>query len=335
MQIIVTGATGFIGSYLCHYLKARGHSVIPFSRSLTEAFVKELQPDRYIECDVTSEKLRHLRVSADMIIHLASANEVISRSFRSGIEISVVGTKQLLDFAVRSGIGRFMFFSTLQVYGTEPEGMIAETTPVRPQNDYALNHLFAEQYVAMYAQKGLLRGAIIRPSNVYGRFHSPTVNRWTMVPACFCKEALDSGTITIRSSGKQFRSFVSLENVARACEAIISRFPDGNEIYLVGSNQTFSILDIARKVQRIYWELFSEETELIVAGDEPQRPNRFSVSTSKLTHLGYRPDESCTLEETIRWLFRYLLLLSYKGVCGRDGGSQPHEKKEFPDKAWT
>ncbi|WP_167670135.1 NAD-dependent epimerase/dehydratase family protein [Paenibacillus tianmuensis] len=306
MRIIVTGATGFIGSYLCHYLKARGHSVIPFSRTLSEAFVKELQPDRYIECDVTSEKLSHLRASADMIIHLASANEVISRSFRSGIEISVVGTKQLLDFAVSSGIGWFMFFSTLQVYGTEPEGIIAETTPIRPQNDYALNHLFAEQYVAMYAQKGLLRGAVIRPGNVHGRFLSPTVNRWTMVPACFCKEALDSGMITIRSSGKQFRNFVSLENVARACEAIIGRFPDENEIYNVGSNQTFSILDIARKVQRIYRELFSEETELIVAGDEPHKPNLFSVSTSKLMHLGYRPDESCTLEETIRWLFEYL-----------------------------
>lgn len=306
MQIIVTGATGFIGSYLCHYLKARGHRVIPFSRALAESFVKELQPDDYIECDVTSEKLRHLRASADIIIHLASANEVVSRNVRSGIEISVLGTKQLLDFAVRSGIGRFMYFSTLQVYGTEPEGMIAETTPVRPQNDYALNHLFAEQYVAMYARRGLLRGAIIRPSNVYGCFLSPTVNRWTMVPACFCKEALESGTITVRSSGKQLRTFVSLENISRVCQTIISRFPGEYDIYNVGSKQMFSILDIARKVQRINRELFSEDAELIIAGDEPQKPNLFSVSTSKLEYLGYRPDESCTLEETIRWLLEYL-----------------------------
>ncbi|WP_248927693.1 NAD-dependent epimerase/dehydratase family protein [Paenibacillus hamazuiensis] len=306
MRFIVTGATGYIGSYLCRFLKARGHEVIVFSRALPEAFVKSLQPEGFIECDVTSEKLTQLKASADMIIHLASANEVVSRNVRAGIEISAFGTKQLLDFAVRNGIARFMFFSTLQVYGLEPVGTVSETTPVRPENDYALNHLFAEQYVAMYARKGLLQGAVIRPANVYGRFFSPTVSRWTMVPACFCKEALESRTITIRSSGKQHRSFISMENIARSCEAIIGRFPDEYGIYNAGSEHTLSILDVAHKVQRIYHELYTGDAELIVAGDAPQKPNRFSVSTAKLAACGYVPDESFTLEDAIRWLFEYL-----------------------------
>lgn len=307
MKCIITGASGFIGSYLCNFLKKKGHSVIPLSRTLPAAFLNQLRPEYYLEGDVSSEQFPLQKASADLIIHLASANEVVSRDVKKGIDNSVLGTKHVLDFAVNNRIPNVMFFSTFQVYGTNPTGHINELTAVMPDNDYALNHLFAEQYVEMYARKGLIRAAIIRPVNVYGRFDASTVNRWTMVPACFCKEAVHGKTITIRSSGKQTRSFISLENVARAVEAVWHQFPEHCDVVIAGSKHTNSILQVAMLVKQVHQELTGEEAELVVDGDEPERPNVFDVSIDKLLAYGYKPNERPSMKQEIRHIMLDLL----------------------------
>lgn len=307
MRYIVTGAAGFIGSYLCRYLKNKGHSVLPMARTLPQSFLEDLQPEEHWLVDVTSASLPQLRASADVIVHLASANEVVSRDVKKGLDISVIGTKNILDLAVNNGIPKVMLFSTLQVYGTEPVGELDEESLPAPVNDYALNHLFAEHYVEMYARKGRVRGAVIRPANVFGRFGSEAVNRWTMVPACFCQEAVQSGTITIRSSGKQTRDFISLENVSRAVEAVSDRFPERFDVMNVASGKTRTIEEVGLLVQEAYRELTGRETVVRKTGAEPQAPNRFHVSTDKLKAVyGYLPDTGITLEGEIRQLLAAL-----------------------------
>ncbi|WP_165279854.1 NAD-dependent epimerase/dehydratase family protein [Paenibacillus protaetiae] len=308
MKCIVTGAAGFIGSYLCFYLKSKGHNVVPLGRKLPQSFLNALQPEEWLEADVTSEQTPQLNAKADLIIHLASANEVVSRNVQAGLAVSVLGTKNMLDMAVHNGIPHFLFFSTLQVYGTEPVGRLIESGPVAPVNDYALNHLFAEHYVEMYTRKGLLRGAVIRPANVFGKFSAETVNRWTMVPACFCLEAVEQQTITIRSSGKQTRNFVSLENVSRAAEAVAVHFPDTYTVVHAASGRTVSIEEVALMTSHIYKELTGIEAVVCKTNAEPQASNVFSVSLEKLASFpGYAPDEKMTLETEIRGLLMSLL----------------------------
>lgn len=306
MKCIVTGATGFIGSYLCQYLYRKGHIVIPLSRAIPQAWISQFGPVESIACDILSPALAELRVSADVVIHLASSNDIISRDTRSGVELSVLGTKNVLDFAVNNQIGKFVFFSTFQVYGSEVEGMIDEAAPLRPENDYALNHIFAEQYVEMYARKGKISAAIVRPTNVYGRMASTTVDRWTLVPACFCKEAYFNQTITLLSSGKQMRNFISLENVARAAECLLNGFPARLDVINFGSAINVSVIDAAKMVRSVYNRLYSKEVEIIVQSALPKQSNAFSVSMKKLNSYGFMPDEHSTLETEINEVFKYL-----------------------------
>ena len=105
-----------------------------------------------------------------------------------------------------------VFFSTFQVYGTDLEGEIDENTPARCQNDYGLNHVFGEQYAEMYAREKGITGIVVRTSNVYGRFSTPFVDRWTLVPGCFCKEIKETGKIILKSSGKQTRNICTRRN---------------------------------------------------------------------------------------------------------------------------
>ncbi|MFM6925821.1 MAG: NAD-dependent epimerase/dehydratase family protein, partial [Ferruginibacter sp.] len=238
MKILITGANGFIGSYLAAYFLQKGETVIASSRRFDDSTKALLSKAVFIDLDVLDkEALATSDVEADVIIHTATANDIISKDTSKGIELSATGTKNILDFAIKNKIGKVMVFSTLQVYGTELKGAIDEKSPLHYQNDYGLNHLFAEMYAELYARQGKLKTVSVRPSNVYGRILTNAFNRWSLVPGCFCKEAVEKGTITIMSSGLQMRNFVNLQNLSRAVDCILQHFPDSYECYNLASSQ--------------------------------------------------------------------------------------------------
>ncbi len=307
MKILVTGANGFIGSYLCNFLSKKNYSVIATSRQF-HLTTKELLKDcELVELDVLNKSfLDNYAVEADLIIHTATANDIISRDSLQGIELSAIGTKNILDFAIKNAIKKVIVFSTLQVYGTELNGEINETTPLHFQNDYGLNHLFAEMYTEQYTRQNKISGVVVRPSNVYGRILTDSFNRWTLVPGCFCKEALDAGTITIKSSGLQIRNFVNLENLSRVVECIIKNYPLSFESYNLASLQTNSMLEVAVIVKKILKQKFDKDIEIKVLGTEPKESNVFNINLSKLQEIGFAEDDNYTLETEIEQIVNYL-----------------------------
>ncbi|HEV7781806.1 MAG TPA: NAD(P)-dependent oxidoreductase [Chitinophagaceae bacterium] len=307
MKVLLTGANGFIGSYLAAFLLKKGHSVVATARDFHPATREWLAGAELMQLDVLDKAdLDQFQVSADVLIHTATANDIISKDTAKGIELSAVGTRNILDLAIRNKIPRCMVFSTLQVYGTELMGTVDENTPANVQNDYGLNHLFAEMYAEMYSRQGKLQCVSVRPSNVYGRIRTGSFNRWSLVPGCFCKEALDSGTITIKSSGKQMRNFVNLENLSRAVDSILQHFPGSYECYNLASSRGYTMVEIAEKVKAVYEKIYPGKVELNITGTEPAMTNHFSINLAKLEKTGFTEDEHFTLESEITELFNYL-----------------------------
>ena len=307
MKVIITGANGFIGSYLANYLLKKKHTVIATSRQFHPGTLSLLQSATIKELDVlNTDQLKSISVEADILIHTATANDILSKDTIKGIELSALGTKNILDFAVQNNIPRCMVFSTLQVYGMELTGTITETSPLLYQNDYAMNHLFGEMYAELYSRQGKIKNVSVRPGNVYGRIVSDAFNRWSLVPGCFCKEAFESGTITIKSSGRQMRNFINLENLSRAVECISEHFPHNYECINLASSQTFSMLAVAEKVKSIYEKMVGKEIQLFVTGSEPVHANIFEVRLNKLVEKGFTENNDFTLESEIEQLFYYL-----------------------------
>ncbi|MCO5235539.1 MAG: NAD(P)-dependent oxidoreductase [Chitinophagaceae bacterium] len=307
MKILITGANGFIGSYLSKYCLQKGDMVIASSRTFHESTKVLLRGASLIQLDVLNKtELEQIHVEADVIIHTATANDVVSKDTLNGITLSALGTRNILDFAVRNKIPRCVVFSTLQVYGTELNGKITEESPLHYQNDYGLNHVFSEMYAELYARQGKLHTVAVRPSNVYGRILTGSFNRWNLVPGCFCKEALENGMITIKSSGKQMRNFVNLQNLSRAMDCILRNFPEHFECYNLASSQTLSMKAVAETVKQVYQKLYDSTIQIAINGSEPQTSNYFEVSLEKLEKSGFTEDKSFTLESEIEQIFNYL-----------------------------
>jgi nucleoside-diphosphate-sugar epimerase len=307
MRILVTGASGFIGSYTCRNLLAKGHEVIGAMRTLNEETISLLNGASFIQLDVLNTAHLQQEVAADAIVHTATSNDILSRDTIKGIELSGIGTRNMLDFAVKNGIGKFICFSTFQVYGTELSGQIDENSPADFVNDYGLNHLLAEHYVQMYARNRKITGMVVRPSNVYGEILSGYINRWTLVPACFCLEAFEKQTITILSSGKQNRNFVSLDSVSNAVGCILENYPGNYEIFNVAGNETYDMVTVAGKVKKIYEARFGKTAEVIIKGTMPVEGNVFTVSSGKLGSTGYRQNAGINLETEIEKVFTLLI----------------------------
>jgi UDP-glucose 4-epimerase len=291
-KILVTGASGYIGSYLCQYLAEQGHAVTASARKLTASLELALPRCSLLELDVLAVS-EGLRGDWDCIIHTATANDIVSRQFTAGVDLSVKGTQQVLELAHRSSVAHVIFFSTLQVYGIELEGQIAEDRLPTPENAYGLNHLLGEETCRLAARQRGLVTSLLRPANVYGCPASATVDRWTLVPMCFVREALTEGTITLRSSGLQRRDFVSLRLLSQACATLVSQQPQHTQAYNVGTGHTLSMLEVASLVQEVTHQQTGVKPELRVMSPEPRTANSFSLASSIVS----RPTPTACLSE--------------------------------------
>lgn len=284
-KIYVTGISGFIGSRVAMRCAESGYHVVGISHDSgsSSRLTKELGIE-VIKADLLNFGELELE-TADTVIHCATANDVLSRDFNAGVALSVVGTKNLLEAICRAGIRNLIFFSTVQVYGTELGGRVDESSPVRCETPYALNHFFGEELCRMYSRMQGLNITALRPSNVYGVPQVSTVNRRTLVPMCFVDEAIKQGSISLRSSGKQNRNFVSLDDIVYLILQVLRNFPQGYSVINAGSNWCASILDVARMVANSYALQYGKILAVSVNGLQPSTPNLFQYKSQIFTSL--------------------------------------------------
>lgn len=251
--VLVTGGQGFIGGRVCACLatnvdlkviattssKSTGPSVPGIART-------------YLEL-TDNASMRRACAGVNVVVHLASPNEIVSAAdpVRAMTETGL-GTLMLLNAAIDAGVERFVYFSTAHVYGAPLAGRIDEMTLPRPVHPYAIAHRVAEDWVLAAHEAGKLTGVVLRLSNAVGAPASAEVDRWTLVAADLCRQAVEKGGLTLRSSGSAFRDFIPLSDVARAVEWAMESPSDviGNGLFNLGGANTLSVLDLAEMVRR-------------------------------------------------------------------------------------
>ncbi len=184
MNVLVTGAAGFIGSHLSEALITRGHDVTgvdnfdPFyAREVKErnlSSLRKLGGFRFVEADVARDPMPLDGVEA--VIHLAAKPGVRPSLEDPGayMEANVTATARLIDAARRVGIGRIVFGSSSSVYGNATPAPFAEDQPaVAPISPYAASKRAGELLAHAFAHLYPLRIMCLRFFTVYGPRQRP------------------------------------------------------------------------------------------------------------------------------------------------------------------
>lgn len=280
--VLVTGASGFIGSALVRNLLAAGMPVTASARRSTDKLTEELGTE-VLPLDIMGDLQAQGAAfdGIDTLVHCATPNDIQSRAEDGGLNLAVTGTFRLVEEAVRRGISKVIYLSTLQVYGTELQGKVDEGTPVRCESAYGLNHYLGEEVCHLAARRHGIDIVALRPSNVYGVPSVSTVERSSLVPICFVKDALATGAIELRSSGRQQRNFVSTDEVSAVIGDVLADFPKGYTHVNAVSHWHASIVHVAQMLQEVWEEVRKERIELRIQSNSPIAGNEFTV-TSKV-----------------------------------------------------
>jgi nucleoside-diphosphate-sugar epimerase len=295
MRILVTGATGFIGTRLCEWLVGDGHSVIGVSRS-GEGSVPGVD---YLAADFTDPNaVGGCLGSVDCIVHLAGRAHVLNKQGDTADLYRAVNcdaTLELARMAMAAGVGRFVFISSIGVNGNESGGQrFTETSVPRPVAHYARSKLDAEQGLQALVRSEVMELVIIRPPLVYGA-QAPGNFRTLL-------KVVDKGIPSPFGSVRNARSIVSIDNLARLI-ALASQHPKAaGQLFLASDGTDVStpqILDaLAQGMQKRQWSipvppmLLGGLLKLMGKGDlYTQLCGSLTVDCSKARELlGYQPD---------------------------------------------
>jgi dihydroflavonol-4-reductase len=171
MKVFVTGGTGFIGSNLALKCIDRGDTVKVLGQENTPAeaenrrVVEEKGAEVIIASVTDREALFDLLKGIDVVYHLAAAQHEMNIPDQRFLDVNVMGTKNVLEASVESGVRRFVHGSTIGVYGSL-EGTIDEQSICEPDNVYGKTKLEGEKLVLSYQQN--LPVVVIRISETYG-----------------------------------------------------------------------------------------------------------------------------------------------------------------------
>jgi nucleoside-diphosphate-sugar epimerase len=174
VKLLVTGGTGFIGSHLAAEGRRRGAAVVVLGltdRPEEQANVAALGRDgvEVIPGSITDPDLcRRASEGATHVFHLAVAMREGGKQDEFFERINLDGTRYLLDAAVRNGVRRFVYCSTIGIFGHRAPGVTREDSPLRPGNVYERTKVAAEALVRETAGRAGLPFVILRPADVYG-----------------------------------------------------------------------------------------------------------------------------------------------------------------------
>jgi len=306
VNVLVTGGAGFIGSNFVRYaIAAHPDWHVTTLDKLTYAGrmenLKEVLDNprhTFVKGDVTDPAVAAPLVAASNIVVHFAAETHVDRSIMSAgefITTDVYGTFVLLEAARQAPeLRRFVQISTDEVYGSVPEGSSREEDELRPRNPYSASKAGADRLAYSYWATYGVPVIITRASNNYGPNQFPE----KVIPL-FITNAIDDLQVPLYGDGLNERDWLHVSDHCRALDLLIDAGVSG-EVYNVGGGNQVRNVDLTRRIL----ELSGKPESLIrPVADRQGHDRRYSLDTSKLEALGWRPQVPFErgLRETVDW----------------------------------
>ncbi len=280
MNILVTGASGRIGSYVLGRFADECNAV---GVDLKPCPIKDLK-DLVVQGDLRNyEFVREIVRGVDVVIHLA-AQVSVENSWNDPVydaENNVIATINLLKACSDYGTDRFVYISSAAVYGNPKYVPIDEEHPKSPISPYGVSKLAGEYYCRVFSDR--IHTVIVRPFNVFSARMDPN-NPYSGVIAKFISIVKRKLLPVIYGDGKQTRDFVHIRDVVDFVEIALKRGENG-ETYNVGTGKEISILELAE----IIMDIAGINGKPVFDKSRPGDIRRSCADISKAKKLGFEP----------------------------------------------
>lgn len=296
-QILVTGATGFIGKSLMAELAKAGYQVTGIDlkagkvgqiKIFSVNLLNQKQLDQFFQ--------KH---QFDIIVHLAARVPKSDDAHEQKLSLleNTTSTLNMLEKFSQIKAQKFIYASGVSVIGTPKSNLpVNESSQASPESLYVMGKYFGEVLAEAYRQKTGKNIVSLRISAPYG----PGQNKNDVIPL-FIQRALSNKDITIFGSGKRSQDFIYVGDVVRAILAAIKHNLSG--IYNIGSGQSTSTIVLAKIILKNVPETKSK----IIFADQkdPQENYRLKMNINRAKkELKFSPQ--VMIEEGIKKYIKYL-----------------------------
>jgi len=241
-NILITGGTGFIGNYLADSMAHLGANVTVLTRHNTS----KNSPANHNYCigDVTERKsLSGCCKDIDIIVHMAGNAHVEPKNKGIHLMVSLAGTKNILQEALKEGVTSVIYISSIKVMGTTNIKCLDETDQENPDDEYGRARLEAEKTILKWGAEHSIKTSVLRLPLVYGPGVKGNIKN-------LLTHALSGKSFPLPSV-KNNRSMAYVGDVVQAIYCIIYHPKSRNKIYIVTDGQSYSTTDLTKALGEI------------------------------------------------------------------------------------
>ncbi len=302
MRILITGGAGFIG---CNFIRCMlerypDDEIVVLDKLTYAGRLENLQDVMgkitFVKGDICNREDVEKVGDCDVIFNFAAETHVDRSTIDAGVFVKtdVLGTYNLLEYARRYDIEKYIQISTDEVYGSIEKGSFKEEDILDPSSPYSASKAGADLLVRAYYKTYGLPVLITRSSNNFGPCQYPE----KLIPVLILN-ALHDKPLPIYGEGKNIRDWIY---VMDNCEAIDFVFQKGKigEVYNIGAGNERMNIEIANIILK---ELNKPMSLIRFVEDRPGHDFRYSLNCEKIKKLGWAPRYKFedALKETIKW----------------------------------
>ena len=306
MKILVTGASGLIGSNLVETLHRQGYDVTATYRTTSKINNKDI---KQIQGDLLDSNFcDEITKNVDVVFHCAantSGAHVMSSSPLVHVTPNVIMNSQLMESSYKSNVKKFIFMSSSVVYPYTAEKPNKEDEFVFGdiyEKYFAVGWMkrYTEKLCEMYSKflNPTMQCIVLRPANIYGP-NDKFDNRSHVLPATIMKVVNRQNPIEVWGDGKDIRDFIHIDDFVRACIMVMEKV-DKYSIYNVGSGTGKSVDDVLSNCM----DIENYKTDVVYNSDKPSMIPIRLLDVSKIKEeVGFETEISLKngLKSTIEW----------------------------------
>lgn len=297
--ILVTGVAGFIGAHLARRLSEEGFQVIgidDLSSGNQDMIPTSIE---FIKLDLSGKKIESkLPNEVQKIVHLAgqSSGEISFDNPVIDLKKNTVSTLNLLNFARKVNIERFVYASSMSVYGDTPNLPVDENELCFPTSCYGVGKLASEGYLRLFSDE--VPYVALRLFNVYGPNQDLDNLRQGMI-SIYLSQALKTKRVVVKGSLDRFRDFIYIDDVIDGILLAINKENAKNDIFNLGTGELTTVKEVLNILDDVFGNL-----EIISSDSTPGDQFGIYADISKIkTKLGFIPEISFEsgLKSLINW----------------------------------